>query len=134
MFASHALFISLFTLGQTFYYKVSKSASIKKRRGSSLRQNGTQRDSIQTISKIAKYFILISLIGAIGMTFAVLYSFAMWIDLLYYLSYIKLTISLIKYMPQAWLNFKRKSTVGWSIHNILLVSVSMRWLKGIWGE
>ncbi|CAO0792639.1 unnamed protein product [Mucor circinelloides] len=99
MFASHALFISLFTLCQTFYYK---------------------RDSTQIISKIAKYFILTSLIGAIGMTFTVLYSYAMWIDLLYYLSYIKLTISLIKYMPQAWLNFKRKSTIGWSIHNILL--------------
>ncbi|KAL9537051.1 hypothetical protein MBANPS3_012130 [Mucor bainieri] len=55
------------------------------------------------------------------MTFTVLYSYAMWIDLLYYLSYIKLTISLIKYMPQAWLNFKRKSTIGWSIHNILLM-------------
>lgn len=68
------------------------------------------------------------------MTFAVLYNYAMWIDLLYYLSYIKLTISLIKYMPQALLNFKRKSTVGWSIHNILLVSISMRWLKGDMGE
>ncbi|OAD02431.1 hypothetical protein MUCCIDRAFT_143982, partial [Mucor lusitanicus CBS 277.49] len=101
MFASHALFISLFTLCQTLYYK---------------------RDSTQSISKIAKYFILISLAGAIGMTFTVLYNYAMWIDLLYYLSYIKLTISLIKYMPQAWLNFKRKSTIGWSIHNILLAS------------
>ncbi|KAF7727541.1 hypothetical protein EC973_007414 [Apophysomyces ossiformis] len=35
----------------------------------------------------------------------------MWIDVMYYLSYIKLG---------AWLNFRRKSTVGWSIYNILL--------------
>ncbi|CEJ02059.1 Putative Cystinosin [Rhizopus microsporus] len=44
----------------------------------------------------------------------------MWIDLMYYLSYVKLLVSLIKYIPQAWVNFKRKSTLGWSIHNILL--------------
>ncbi|KAG1223922.1 hypothetical protein G6F62_004303 [Rhizopus arrhizus] len=44
----------------------------------------------------------------------------MWIDLMYYLSYVKLFISLIKYIPQAWINFKRQSTIGWSIHNILL--------------
>ncbi|KAI8321207.1 PQ-loop-domain-containing protein [Martensiomyces pterosporus] len=34
--------------------------------------------------------------------------------------YYKLGCSMIKYMPQAWLNYTRKSTVGWSIHNILL--------------
>ncbi|KND00420.1 lysosomal Cystine transporter [Spizellomyces punctatus DAOM BR117] len=39
---------------------------------------------------------------------------------LYYLSYIKMAITLIKYVPQAYLNFKRQSTVGWSIDNILL--------------
>ncbi|KAJ2803921.1 hypothetical protein H4R20_002699, partial [Coemansia guatemalensis] len=27
---------------------------------------------------------------------------------------------MIKYIPQAWLNYHRKSTVGWSIHNIIL--------------
>ncbi|EIE79805.1 hypothetical protein RO3G_04510 [Rhizopus delemar RA 99-880] len=30
------------------------------------------------------------------------------------------TARLIKYIPQAWINFKRQSTIGWSIHNILL--------------
>ncbi|KAI8647886.1 PQ loop repeat-domain-containing protein [Parasitella parasitica] len=99
MFASHALLISLFTLFQTFYYK---------------------KDSTQILSRIAKYFIISSLIGAIGAVFTVLWNYAMWIDLMYYLSYIKLIISLIKYMPQVWINFKRKSTIGWSIHNILL--------------
>ncbi|XP_055592852.1 cystinosin homolog isoform X2 [Uranotaenia lowii] len=43
-----------------------------------------------------------------------------WLDFLYTLSYIKLAITLIKYVPQAVLNFRRKSTVGWSIENILL--------------
>jgi len=43
-----------------------------------------------------------------------------WLDWVYFLSYIKMSISLMKGIPQAYLNFKRKSTVGWNIHNILL--------------
>jgi cystinosin len=43
-----------------------------------------------------------------------------WLDFLYMLSYIKIGISLIKYIPQVVLNIRRKSTVGWSIWNILL--------------
>ncbi len=39
---------------------------------------------------------------------------------LYYFSYIKLVVSIIKYVPQAWMNYKRKSTFGWSIGNVLL--------------
>lgn len=29
-------------------------------------------------------------------------------------------VTVIKYIPQAWVNYKRKSTVGWSITPILL--------------
>ncbi|CAN8032854.1 unnamed protein product, partial [Ixodes persulcatus] len=43
-----------------------------------------------------------------------------WLTYLYFFSYSKLVITLIKYIPQAVLNFRRKSTVGWSIGNILL--------------
>jgi len=43
-----------------------------------------------------------------------------WIDVAYLLSYIKLVCTLTKYIPQAYLNYKRKSTVGWSIWQILL--------------
>lgn len=39
---------------------------------------------------------------------------------MYTLQWIKLAVSCIKYTPQAYLNFRRKSTVGWSIENILL--------------
>uniref|UniRef100_A0A7S2SJ47 Cystinosin n=1 Tax=Mucochytrium quahogii TaxID=96639 RepID=A0A7S2SJ47_9STRA len=42
------------------------------------------------------------------------------ITYLYSLSYIKLSISFIKYCPQLFLNFRLKSTQGWSIYNILL--------------
>ena len=43
-----------------------------------------------------------------------------WLDFLTYASYVKLLITIIKYMPQAWMNFRRKSTEGWSIGNVLL--------------
>ncbi|MEW5313942.1 MAG: hypothetical protein WDW38_005472 [Sanguina aurantia] len=41
-------------------------------------------------------------------------------SVLYALSYLKLSISLYKYVPQVILNHTRRSTVGWSIHNVLL--------------
>jgi len=44
----------------------------------------------------------------------------LWIFFFYYLSYVKLAISFIKYCPQVWLNFRRKSTEGWNIWNVLL--------------
>ena len=38
----------------------------------------------------------------------------------YALGYAKLVITVVKYVPQAWANYKRKSTEGWSILQILL--------------
>jgi len=43
-----------------------------------------------------------------------------WLDYLYYFSYVKVGVTLLKYIPQAYQNFVRKSTLGWSIGNILL--------------
>ncbi|KAL4979459.1 PQ loop repeat-domain-containing protein [Aspergillus desertorum] len=43
-----------------------------------------------------------------------------WIDVVYALSYVKLVITVVKYVPQAWVNYKRKSTRGWNIAQILL--------------
>ncbi|UJR27603.1 hypothetical protein I4U23_008884 [Adineta vaga] len=40
--------------------------------------------------------------------------------LIYFYSYVKLIVSCIKYIPQIVLNYRRKSTEGWSIGNILL--------------
>ena len=33
---------------------------------------------------------------------------------------VKVCISFVKYIPQVYLNFKRKSTEGWSLENVLL--------------
>jgi len=43
-----------------------------------------------------------------------------WLDIIYYFSYVKIGATLLKYIPQAYFNYERKSTVGWSIGNILL--------------
>ncbi|XP_064479402.1 cystinosin-like [Ornithodoros turicata] len=38
----------------------------------------------------------------------------------YYFSYAKLAATLVKYIPQAYLNYQRQSTEGWSIGNVIL--------------
>jgi len=43
-----------------------------------------------------------------------------WLDFVYFLSYVKIAITLTKYTPQALLNFSRKSTKGWNIWNVVL--------------
>ncbi|KAJ4286079.1 hypothetical protein N0V90_013428 [Kalmusia sp. IMI 367209] len=43
-----------------------------------------------------------------------------WIDVIYALGYVKLITVIVKYIPQAWVNFKRKSTEGWSIYPMLM--------------
>ncbi|KAL9125319.1 MAG: hypothetical protein Q9217_005465 [Psora testacea] len=40
--------------------------------------------------------------------------------LVYAFGYVKLLITVIKYIPQVWANHQRKSTVGWSIEQILM--------------
>jgi cystinosin len=43
-----------------------------------------------------------------------------WIDCIYALGYVKIVATMVKYCPQVYLNYQRKSTVGWSIWQILL--------------
>ncbi|KAI9752718.1 MAG: hypothetical protein M4579_005517 [Chaenotheca gracillima] len=43
-----------------------------------------------------------------------------WIDVVYAFGYVKLLITFVKYIPQVWANYKRKSTTGWSIEQVLL--------------
>ncbi|XP_043515571.1 cystinosin homolog isoform X1 [Frieseomelitta varia] len=97
-FALHATFATVITIIQCFIYEI-----------------GNQRVSIiaRIIHGIFTLFILISMILAIVAVIT-------WLDFLYYCSYVKLSITLIKYVPQAFYNYKRKSTVGWSIGNIFL--------------
>jgi cystinosin len=43
-----------------------------------------------------------------------------WLGFCLLTSFVKLGVTLVKYLPQAYLNYKRKSTEGWAITNILL--------------
>ena len=36
------------------------------------------------------------------------------------MGYCKAAITFVKYVPQVYLNYKRQSTVGWSLANVLL--------------
>lgn len=98
IFSIHAVFACAITIFQCFIYE----------RGN------------QSVSRICKFifvgifiFLVISLIIS-------LVGVLKYLDFLYFCSYVKLFITLIKYVPQAYLNFRRKSTYGWSIGNILL--------------
>jgi len=74
----------------------------------------------QTVSKGCLAILLgIAIFIAVTLILAAV-SVITWLDMLYYFSYVKLGITIIKYVPQAYMNFRRKSTVGWSIGNILL--------------
>ncbi|KAH7054179.1 cystinosin [Linnemannia elongata] len=100
-FAVHALILATFTLVQTWVYK---------------------RDEGQRVSGFAWAFLLSSGVSVLVLVVRALSGVGSyeWIDILYFLSYIKLAISFIKYCPQVYINWAAKSTVGWSIHNILL--------------
>ncbi|KAB0799845.1 hypothetical protein PPYR_07725 [Photinus pyralis] len=69
----------------------------------------------QTISLITRLML-----GGFGIFYVVLFILRavcviQWLDFLYFSSYVKLVITVLKYIPQAYLNWKRKSTSGWSI-------------------
>ena len=74
-------------------------------------------------SKTVQYFIggiLFVAFFYLGLVLIDLTTKFNWLDFLYFLSYIKIGISFVKYVPQVILNYKRKSTTGWSVWNILL--------------
>ncbi|GAA5948263.1 hypothetical protein JCM3765_001342 [Sporobolomyces pararoseus] len=101
-FSAHATLLATLTLLQSFYYK---------------------RDPSQRISTFNRFFLSFVLVSTLLLFFIASSStFARfeYLDVITYLSYVKLYISFAKYVPQVKLNQARKSTVGWSIENILL--------------
>lgn len=124
-FSIHATIATLLTVTQCFIYEVRRDAILID--GVMLKllflccsflpvvQRGEQK-----VSRIAwgiiTVFIVVIIVAGVLVGTATFH----WLDFLYVLSYIKLSVTLIKYVPQAVLNFRRKSTVGWSIENVLL--------------
>ncbi|KAB1265717.1 Cystinosin [Camelus dromedarius] len=97
-FSLHAVALTLVVTVQCFLY-----------------ERGNQRVSWPAICflMLSWLFTFIALImAAVGAT--------TWLQFLFCFSYIKLAVTLVKYFPQAYMNFRYKSTEGWSIGNVLL--------------
>jgi len=110
-FASHALLLTIITIGQIFYYY-------------------NKNDKNQKVSPITINILTVMLWGFIlliilehGLKYYdphVKEDQKYIFNSLIYFGWCKVAISLIKYIPQVYLNYKRKSTKGWNIFNILM--------------
>ncbi|GFO11322.1 cystinosin [Plakobranchus ocellatus] len=98
VFSVHALAITSFTVVQCFIY-----------------EKGTQKINTwaRVLLTIVWTYVLVTVIMAMVGTIE-------WLDFLYGFSYLKVGVTVLKYIPQAYLNYVRKSTMGWSIGNVLL--------------
>lgn len=61
----------------------------------------------------------------VGVFFVALVSLCMartisWLNFVYAMSYLKLITTVLKYIPQVYMNYIMKSTVGWHIQNVIL--------------
>lgn len=97
-FSLHAILLTAFTICQCFLYERAE----------------------QKVSKIATVILVATWLFGLVTLFVTIANKITWLQYLYYFSYIKLAITLIKYIPQAYMNYRRKSTLGWSIGNVLL--------------
>ncbi|KAI3931422.1 hypothetical protein MKX01_040339 [Papaver californicum] len=96
-FSTHAVILTAFTLYQVYIY-----------------DRGTQK-----ISRTCLAISSVVWVSAAGCVFMAWPSQS-WLWLITVFNSIQVFMTVIKYIPQAILNFTRKSTVGWSIGNILL--------------
>ena len=74
----------------------------------------------QTVSIPCRAFLVITVLVILISIILSLTTITAWLTTLNILATIKLVITLIKYIPQAWANYRHKSTQGWSVDNILL--------------
>jgi len=98
-FSVHAFLLSSITLAQTYYYPRAEG----------------QKLSPWNRGVVTAFFVLVAadyLLVGMGVQEP--------IDFLYHLSYFKLYVTFAKYVPQAYMNYNRKSTAGFSIENMIL--------------
>nr|CDS25843.1 cystinosin [Hymenolepis microstoma] len=96
-FSLHALIITLVVVIQCFCYG----------RG------------LQDVSRLCKIITSCMLIFMAFSTLLAALNSITWLSALYLFSYVKLFVTLIKYVPQAVLNCRRRSCVGWSLGNVI---------------
>lgn len=114
VYALHAAFTTSITWIQCFIYEVLTFKLIKIIKIVFF-QKGDQR--LALYSKLFQGFVWSG--GTILMILC-LFRAVQWLTFIYFFSYIKLIVTSIKYMPQVWFNFRRKSTKGWTIIMVLL--------------
>ncbi|KAK6928451.1 PQ-loop repeat [Dillenia turbinata] len=105
-FSSHAVLLTAITLFQIFIY-----------------ERGAQK-----FSKIAIAIVIAVWFSAAVCVFVTLPRHS-WLWLISIFNTIRVIMTTIKYMPQAFMNFQRKSTVGFSIGNILLDLLGDSWVN-----
>ena len=79
---------------------------------------GTQRVSLPV--KLALAAFVVALVVAVPSVALGACKECTWLHLLNALSYVKLAMAVTKYVPQVFLNARRRSTAGWVIDNIVL--------------
>mmetsp|Transcript_8488 Transcript_8488/g.12742 ORF Transcript_8488/g.12742 Transcript_8488/m.12742 type:complete len:386 (+) Transcript_8488:169-1326(+) len=99
-FSINALVLTLFTLGQIFYYGGFSTQPLSR-----------------TTKGIIGATVGLSLLYILGIFFHVP-NFD-WIDFLYIMATVKLILTVMTYIPQIVLNYKRKSTQGFNIWNVI---------------
>lgn len=98
-FSCHAGAVSFITLLQCYIY---------------------HKDDDSKLSFPALFLLSGFILAATVLAELALFKYIKWLLFLNVVSTFKLIISVCKYLPQMYLNYKRKSTEGWNIHNILL--------------
>lgn len=73
--------------------------------------------SISPIGLIFQILLILSVLVTCILSFL---SVTTWLTCIYVLSYVKLVITVVKYIPQVWINYKSKSTEGFSIEGVWL--------------
>ena len=99
-FAVHSFLLASITLGQIAFYD-------------GLRQEKLSPAILSAIAIMLTVTIVFPLLILVGICHS-------WLDYLYMLSFVKIAVTLIKYIPQVILNIHRRSTLGFSIWQILL--------------
>ena len=143
-FAIHALLLSSFTYAQIYYYDSFQENKKLKLEKSELQHDspeGSHRVVHLMITRVFSIFVVVgSLLYAISilsynkvlsstngkniqeafLVDSVIGNYLNWLDLCYALSAVKVIITIFKYIPQACLNCRRKSTHGWTIWMVVL--------------
>lgn len=76
---------------------------------------GQQKVSLVIVTLVGGFWLMMS-----AGLFAAIQEKVTWLEYIYWLSYIKVGSTPIKYAPQLYMNYQKKSTDGWSIYSSMM--------------